>query len=89
MEAEADAEVEVEIEVEPYTSITPKLISKAKKTPYKLSAAEIDRVKASCEDKLFDDEYAGLQREVMKWQVQLWLWETLCKYCGRRMGCFG
>lgn len=73
-------EAEVEVEVESYTSITSKLLSKAKQAPYKLSAAEIDRIKASCEDKLFDAEYAGLQREVMKWQIQRWLWERLCTY---------
>ncbi|PVH84508.1 hypothetical protein DL98DRAFT_651717 [Cadophora sp. DSE1049] len=69
--------MEVEVEVEHYTSITPKLLSKAKQAPYKYSGADIDRAKATCEDRLFEGEYAGPQPEVMKWQAQRWLWNTL------------
>lgn len=69
--------MEIEVEVDPYTSIAPKLLSKAKQAPYKYSCADITRAKESCEDRLFEDEYAGLQLEVMKWQVQRWLWNAL------------
>ncbi|KAK0107216.1 hypothetical protein ONS95_003918 [Cadophora gregata] len=64
-------------EVEPYTTITPILLSKAKQDAYKHSDDEIARARALCEDMLFEDEHAGLQLQVMKWQVQRWLWNTL------------
>ncbi len=61
-----------------YISVSDQIQAKAKSTPFNYDEDLLARYKAIFEDKLFTRNYEHLQVELMRWQVQRWLWDFLC-----------